>query len=154
MTYTLVMKSIAAQRFGEDDNGRSDQLSSNIAFLDKKPRNGLISADTPCTNKPTLPSIQASRKEYRCRRCRKTIHPHGTHTRKLSSRCGNSASNRNFNWNKLKLAEFKSALGAETVAYTNNQANESRQPQLYGSVKQEQPADYSHPQKSSVSIPT
>ena len=47
MTYTLVMKSIAAQGYGEDDNGLSDQLTSNIAFLDKKPRSGLISADTP-----------------------------------------------------------------------------------------------------------
>ena len=51
MTYTLVMKSMAAQRYGEDDNGLSDQLASSIAFLDKKPRSGLISADTPI--KPT-----------------------------------------------------------------------------------------------------
>src|ERR1700722_16886382 len=41
MTYTLVMKSIAAQRYGDDDLGRSD-LSTNIAFLDKKQKNGLI----------------------------------------------------------------------------------------------------------------
>ena len=55
---------------------------------------------------------------------------------------------------QLKLAELKNALSGETVAYTNNQANETRQPQLYGSVKQEPAADYSHPQKSNVSIPT
>ena len=64
MTYTLVMKSIAGQRFGDDDGERSEQSTSNIAFLDKKPRIGLIAAEEPAaTIKPNAALDSAKLKE-------------------------------------------------------------------------------------------
>jgi len=153
MTYTLVMKSIAVQHYGEDDNGLSDQLASNIAFLDKKQRSGLISADTPVVKQNAISDAGKS-KEIRVPAVEQNNAPARNPYEDAEFQMWQQREQQKLQLEQLKLAEFKSALGAETVAYTNNQANESRQPQLYGSVKQEQPADYSHPQKSTVSIPT
>jgi type IV secretion system protein VirB10 len=152
MTYTLVMKSIAAQRFGDDDLGRSD-LSTNIAFLDKKPKNGLIGEEkSVATNKPALDTSKV--KELQVPSLAPNSATAANPYDQAEFQMWQQREQEKLQLEQAKLAELKNALNAETVSYKNNQADENRQPQLYGAVKQEQQMDYAHPQRSSVNIPS
>jgi type IV secretory pathway VirB10-like protein len=152
MTYTLVVKSIAAQHYGDDDLGRSD-LSTNIAFLDKKPKTGLIGEEKPvATNKPALDTSRV--KELQVPSPAPNSATAANPYDQAEFQLWQQREQEKLQLEQAKLAELKNALNAETVSYKNNQAEENRQPQLYGAVKQEQQMDYSHPQRSSVSIPS
>jgi type IV secretion system protein TrbI len=152
MTYTVVMKSIAAQRLAEEESNRGDLATNSIPILEKKPCAGLI--EIPTNNNAI---IDSKAKE-------------GS-TLQVPPPVGDSLSARNpyddaefqmwqqreqerLQLEQAKRSELKTALNADTTAYANNSSinNQNGNTLLYGSVKKEE-IDYSKPQLSSVNIP-
>ena len=146
MTYTLVMKSIVAQRLNEED-GKHVDLANIIPFLDKKQKDGIIGvqknnvvADLGKTKENNMLMVPPPPSDGPI-----AADPYAD----AKFQMWQQQEQEKLRLEQAKRAELKNALNAETTTYTDNQSNGGHQ-QLYGSVKEE---DYSQPQQTSVNIP-
>lgn len=151
MTYTLVVKSIAAERVSEDDGKQNDQQTSIIPFLDKKPNSGIIGDDKPFgtvtlskRNEGSVPLVPALDD-------RSAGSPNPYQDAELQM--WRQREQEKLQLEQAKRAELQRGLIADTTVYSNNQMAASHGPLLHGSVKQQEQGDSSQPQQSNGNAP-
>lgn len=148
MTYTMVVKSMAATSIADDDGNASEAMIGNIPFLEKKPSNGIIEADMQRipveSNKPKESTVlQVPPLDT------KSAAPRNPYD-DAEFQMWQQREQEKLQVEQGKQTAFKNALTAEETVYTNTQTSSTQEPVLHGSVKQN--IDYTQPQQASVSI--
>jgi type IV secretion system protein VirB10 len=152
MTYTVVMKSIAAQRLAEEDSERGELVTNSIPILEKKPSAGLI--EIPTNNNAI---VDSKAKEGSILQVPPPVGDSQSAKNPYDDaefQMWQQREQERLQLEQAKRSELKTALNADTTAYANNSSinNQNGNSFLYGSVKKEE-IDYSKPQQSSVNIP-
>lgn len=152
MTYTMVVKCIAASSVPDDDGKGGEATISAVPFLEKKPSNGIIELNAPAH--PLAPIKMPDESKVQ-----------GPPVDANSPASRNPNEDAEFQmWQQreqekqqveqAKQTAFKNALAADETVYSNNQMSSlSASPGmvLRGSVKEER--EYSQTQQLSVNIP-
>lgn len=150
MTYTMVVKSLAAGSMNDDDGKGGEATISAISFLEKKPNTGIITPDTSPTaldsGKPkesmtlSVPPLET-----------KNAGPRNPYD-DAEFQFWQQREQQKLQIEQAKQTALKNALTADETVYTNSQVSSAPEAAaLHGEVKQT--VDLTRPQQASVSMP-
>jgi type IV secretion system protein TrbI len=150
MTYTMVVKTLAASSVANDDGTAGEASINRIPFLEKKPSTGIIEPnqpqrpagpikiqeDTTVKVPPTTANTPTARNPYE----------------EAEFQMWQQREQEKQQVEQAKQTALKNALAADETVYTNNnQVTAAHDSVLRGSIKQS--VDYAQSQQASVNIP-